>query len=201
MWELLEAIENTGFATWVREAPTVLAYSTVLACHTFGMAFLVGLSGMIALRALGFARALPLAPMGKFFPFDLRRVLGERGNRDRAHDAGGAEPVQQSRLLRQARGHRGRHRQPANAQGGFVWKGRAPGHWTRAAEDADCGRVDARLLGRRRHGRPVHGLLALRPQAVHAGRAHRGRPDASRPARRCQTFRQGRPFSTGGTQG
>ena len=68
MWEVLEAIENSGFATWVREAPTVLAYSTVLALHTFGMAFLVGLSSMIALRALGFARALPLAPMGKFFP-------------------------------------------------------------------------------------------------------------------------------------
>ncbi len=68
MWDVLEAIENSGFSTWVREAPTVLAYSTVLALHTFGMAFLVGLSGMIALRALGFARALPLAPMEKFFP-------------------------------------------------------------------------------------------------------------------------------------
>lgn len=68
MWDVLEAIENSGFSTWVREAPTVLAYSTVLALHTFGMAFLVGLSGMIALRALGFARGLPLAPMEKFFP-------------------------------------------------------------------------------------------------------------------------------------
>ena len=43
MWEFLEAVENSGFSTWVREAPTVLAYSTVLALHTFGMAFLVGL--------------------------------------------------------------------------------------------------------------------------------------------------------------
>lgn len=68
MWEFLETIENSGFSTWVREAPTVLAYSTVLAFHTFGMAFLVGLSAMIALRALGFARGLPLAPMEKFFP-------------------------------------------------------------------------------------------------------------------------------------
>ena len=31
MWDVLEAIENSGFSTWVREAPTVLAYSTVLA--------------------------------------------------------------------------------------------------------------------------------------------------------------------------
>jgi hypothetical protein len=68
MWEFLEAVENSAFSTWVREAPTVLAYSTVLALHTFGMAFLVGLSGMMALRALGFGRSLPIEPLVKFFP-------------------------------------------------------------------------------------------------------------------------------------
>ena len=68
MWEILESIENSGFATYVRETPNVLGYSTVLALHTFGMAFLVGLSGAIALRILGFAPGLPLAPMQKFFP-------------------------------------------------------------------------------------------------------------------------------------
>ncbi len=125
MWEVLEAIENSGFATWVREAPTVLAYSTVLAFHTFGMAFLVGLSGMIALRALGFARALPLAPMGKFFPLIFVGFWVNAATGDRPHDAGGEKPVQQPRLLRQARGHRGRHRQPANAQGRAVRRGRA----------------------------------------------------------------------------
>src|SRR6476620_3052987 len=68
MWEFLEAVENSAFSTWVREAPTVLAYSTVLALHTFGMAFLVGLSGMMALRALGFGRSRPIEPLVKFFP-------------------------------------------------------------------------------------------------------------------------------------
>ena len=68
MWEFLESIENSGFSTWVRETPTVLGYSTVLALHTFGMAFLVGLSGAIALRVLGIAPELPLAPLKKFFP-------------------------------------------------------------------------------------------------------------------------------------
>jgi hypothetical protein len=68
MWEVLESIENSGFATWVRETPSVLGYSTVLALHTFGMSFLVGLTAMIALRTLGFARGLPLAPMERFFP-------------------------------------------------------------------------------------------------------------------------------------
>ena len=67
MWEFLETLENSGFATWVRESPSVLAYSTVLATHTFGMSFLVGLSTMIALRVHGFAAGLPLAPMKKFF--------------------------------------------------------------------------------------------------------------------------------------
>jgi hypothetical protein len=68
MWELVESIENSGFATFVRETPSVLGYSTVLALHTFGMAFLVGLSGAIALRVLGIAPSLPLAPLEKFFP-------------------------------------------------------------------------------------------------------------------------------------
>jgi len=68
MWEILEAIENSGFPTFVRETPTVFGYSTVLALHTFGMAFLVGLSGAIAARVLGVAPGLPLAPLEKFFP-------------------------------------------------------------------------------------------------------------------------------------
>ena len=68
MWELLESIENSGFATYVRETPTWPAYSTVLALHTFGMAFLVGLSGVIALRVLGVVPELPLNPLKKLQP-------------------------------------------------------------------------------------------------------------------------------------
>lgn len=67
MWQFLESLETNGFFTWVREAPTVLAYPTVLAFHALGMAFLVGLSTMIALRILGFASGLPLAPLEKFY--------------------------------------------------------------------------------------------------------------------------------------
>jgi len=68
MMEFLASIENSGFATWVREANTVLAYPTVLAFHTFGMAFLVGTNAAIDLRILGVAPRLPLAPMERFFP-------------------------------------------------------------------------------------------------------------------------------------
>ena len=68
MWDFLESIENSGFATYVRETPTWPAYSTVLALHTFGMAFLVGLSGVIALRVLGVVPELPLNPLKKLQP-------------------------------------------------------------------------------------------------------------------------------------
>jgi hypothetical protein len=68
MWDFLESIENSGFATYVRETPTWPAYSTVLALHTFGMAFLVGLTGVIALRVLGIVPELPMNPLKKLQP-------------------------------------------------------------------------------------------------------------------------------------
>lgn len=69
MWQVIESLENSSFAIWVRETPSVLAYPTVLAFHAWGMAFVVGFSVMIALRTLGFASGLPLKPMEKFFLF------------------------------------------------------------------------------------------------------------------------------------
>jgi len=68
MQEFLESIENSGFASYIRETPSVLGYSTVLALHTFGMAFLVGLSGVIALRVLGIIPELPLKPLKSLMP-------------------------------------------------------------------------------------------------------------------------------------
>ena len=65
---LQDTLQSTAFITWVRETNSVLVYPTILAAHTFGMAFLVGLSAVIALRILGFAPALPLAPLERFFP-------------------------------------------------------------------------------------------------------------------------------------
>jgi len=68
MWGVLESIENSGFATYIRETAPWPAYSTVLALHTFGMAFLVGLSGVIALRVMGVVPELPLNPLRKLQP-------------------------------------------------------------------------------------------------------------------------------------
>jgi hypothetical protein len=69
MQEFLESIENSGFCTYIRETPSVLGYSTILALHTFGMAFLVGLSGVIALRVLGVVPELPMKPLKKLMPW------------------------------------------------------------------------------------------------------------------------------------
>ena len=64
--EILQALEASRFAMFVKESGT--AYTAVLAFHTIGLAFLVGISAGTALRILGVARGLPLAPMEDFFP-------------------------------------------------------------------------------------------------------------------------------------
>jgi hypothetical protein len=66
--ELFVWLENSGFATWVREGGYLWAYDVFLTSHAVGMAVLVGLSSAVYLRILGFAPGLPLAPMEKFFP-------------------------------------------------------------------------------------------------------------------------------------
>ena len=64
--EILQALEASGYAMWVKESST--AYVAVLAFHTIGLTFLVGISGATAMRILGVARSMPLAPMEDFFP-------------------------------------------------------------------------------------------------------------------------------------
>ncbi|MEO2174180.1 MAG: hypothetical protein ABGY96_08785, partial [bacterium] len=43
-------------------------YVAFLAFHTIGLVFLVGVSGIVAMRILGVARSLPLGPLLDFFP-------------------------------------------------------------------------------------------------------------------------------------
>jgi hypothetical protein len=64
---ILEFLETNSLSVWLNESPSIFAYPTLLAFHTFGMAFLVGTSTAIALRMLGFVPSMPLAPLGKFF--------------------------------------------------------------------------------------------------------------------------------------
>jgi hypothetical protein len=66
--EFLQAIEQSGFSTWVRESSSVLAFPTVLLLHTIGMGLVVGINAGIDLRILGLAPALPLAPLERYLP-------------------------------------------------------------------------------------------------------------------------------------
>ena len=63
----LQAIESSGWATWLKESPSIWGYPTLLFLHTVGLAFTVGPSVLIDLRLLGGGRRLPLAPFASFF--------------------------------------------------------------------------------------------------------------------------------------
>src|SRR5215510_9208251 len=66
--EFLRFIEHTSFSQWVTGSSSVLAFPTVLLLHTIGMGLVVGINAGIDLRILGFAPAVPLAPLERFFP-------------------------------------------------------------------------------------------------------------------------------------
>lgn len=66
--ELLEAIQNTAFPTFIRESPSLMAYTLALSLHAMGLAVVVGLSTVVALRILGVAPTIPLAPLERLFP-------------------------------------------------------------------------------------------------------------------------------------
>jgi len=66
--EFLNSIENNTLTYWLRESPSIFAYPTLIAFHTFAMAFLVGTSTGIALRMLGFASNLPFLSLRSFYP-------------------------------------------------------------------------------------------------------------------------------------
>lgn len=67
--ELLAAISNTSFSTWVRESGSLLGYPTFILLHTVGLAILVGLSSIVALLVLGAAPRNVLAATRGLFPY------------------------------------------------------------------------------------------------------------------------------------
>jgi hypothetical protein len=66
--DFLVSLEQSRFFVWVRESGSLLAFPTILLLHTYGMAVLVGIVVVLDLRILGFAPALPLAPLEQFLP-------------------------------------------------------------------------------------------------------------------------------------
>lgn len=68
MTGLLEAIEQSGIATWVRESPSIFAYTLVLSLHAIGLSIVVGLSSIIGLRLVGKFSGIPVEPLLKLYP-------------------------------------------------------------------------------------------------------------------------------------
>jgi hypothetical protein len=66
--DFLMWLQHTSVATWVRESTSVFSFPSILLLHTVGMALVVGIAAAIDFRILGFAPALPLAPMERFLP-------------------------------------------------------------------------------------------------------------------------------------
>ena len=68
MLNLLQWLEGTGIATFVRESPSLLGYTAVLSLHAMGLAIVVGVNTAISLRLLGVAKSIPVAPLLTLFP-------------------------------------------------------------------------------------------------------------------------------------
>ncbi len=66
MMDFFVAVENSGFSMWLKQNST--GYVAILAFHTVGLAFLVGVSVILALRILGITPGIPLKPLQGFFP-------------------------------------------------------------------------------------------------------------------------------------
>jgi hypothetical protein len=66
--DLLQWLEATSIATFVRESPSLAGYTLVLSMHAAGLAVVVGVNTAISLRLLGFAPSIPAAPLAKLFP-------------------------------------------------------------------------------------------------------------------------------------
>ena len=66
---MIEAIENSAYAVWVRESPSIFAYTTILSLHAIGLAIIVGINTLVALRLLGYVPAIPIPPLRKLFPW------------------------------------------------------------------------------------------------------------------------------------
>jgi hypothetical protein len=66
---MIEAIENSAYAVWVRESPSIFAYTSILSLHAIGLAVIVGINYLIALRLLGFVPGIPLPALRKLFPW------------------------------------------------------------------------------------------------------------------------------------
>src|ERR1700744_4679849 len=81
MHDFLVFLENLAFSRWVKDAPTIWAFPTILIVHTLGMSIVAGVSAMMSLAVLGFWPAVPIKPFERAFPllwfgFGINAVSG-----------------------------------------------------------------------------------------------------------------------------
>ena len=81
MHDFLVFLENMEFSQWVKNAPTIWAFPTILIVHTLGMSMVAGVSALISLVVLGFWPAVPIKPFERAFPllwwgFGINAVSG-----------------------------------------------------------------------------------------------------------------------------
>src|SRR5215469_12890842 len=81
MKEFLGSVEQWQLSQWVRDAPTIWAFATILFLHTLGMAIVAGGSAMISFAVLGFWPSAPIRPLNRLFPlmwfgFGMNAVTG-----------------------------------------------------------------------------------------------------------------------------
>ena len=81
MHQFLVSIESMAFSQWVKDAPTIWAFPTILIVHTLGMSIVAGVSAIISLVVLGFWPAVPMKPFARAFPllwwgFGINAVSG-----------------------------------------------------------------------------------------------------------------------------
>lgn len=70
MHAFLEFLENMAFSQWVKNAPTIWAFPTILVLHTIGMGIVAGGSSMLSFMILGFWPAtVPMKPFARVFPW------------------------------------------------------------------------------------------------------------------------------------
>jgi hypothetical protein len=66
---MIDLIENSAYAVWVRESPSIWAYTSILSLHAMGLAIIVGLNTIVALRLMGYVPEIPVAKLKKLYPW------------------------------------------------------------------------------------------------------------------------------------
>jgi hypothetical protein len=64
---VFDYLQNLALANWVRSSPSIFAYTAVLAAHAVGLAIVVGVNTLIALRLLGVAPGIPLTALRRLY--------------------------------------------------------------------------------------------------------------------------------------